>query len=72
MESRTLRLESQMESRILPWNLESCLSNKSYSRKIPDISALDFLTPTFLRALNYKQSSFNLQAVDAYNQNINM
>ena len=29
LESRTLRLESQMESRILPWNLESCPSNKS-------------------------------------------
>ena len=28
LESRTLRLESQMESRILPWNLESCPSNK--------------------------------------------
>ena len=29
VESRTLCLESQMESRILPWNLESCPSNKS-------------------------------------------
>ena len=29
LESHTLRLESQMESRILPWNLESCPLNKS-------------------------------------------